>query len=335
MTEDLGFSTGLLNNAVAVNYIGLGFGCVFLIPIVHKYGRRLLYIISITLQLVASIWAGFQYHPVDAYGYNLVAGIGGAISETIAQITIADVYFVHQHGTMNGFYLLAAATGDFVGPVIGGYIAEAQDWRWVWWWSVIFIGVGVVAVVLFFEESKYCPNAATRGADLVPHAKEDQIRFEEVEQQPLTRRKTYKQRMKLITRSEGEADMPYLRRLYQPLVYLFTFPAIAYAAVTYGSLIAWISIFNSIQATYLPLPPYNFSSSAVGLMNLPAFVGALFGFGVGGWMNDKLSLWLAKKSQGVFEPEHRLWLGAAATVTVPASTLMFGLGLDAVSTCSR
>jgi hypothetical protein len=35
-------------------------------------------------------------------GSNLLSGLGGAVSETIAQITIADMFFVHHHAAMNG-----------------------------------------------------------------------------------------------------------------------------------------------------------------------------------------------------------------------------------------
>lgn len=85
----------LLNAASAVNYAALAVGCVLFIPLVHKYGRRPVYLLSSALQFAACIWLAKTVTPGDMIGSNLISGLGGAISETIVQITIADLFFVH------------------------------------------------------------------------------------------------------------------------------------------------------------------------------------------------------------------------------------------------
>ena len=132
--EELNLSIDTLNAGAAINYGGLGIGCIFFIPFVHKYGRRPLYIISVLLQFVSCIWQAEVYDRGNLLGANLLSGLGGAISETVVQITIADVFFVHEHATLNGYYLLFTALGAFLGPVGSGYVAVDQGWRWMWWW---------------------------------------------------------------------------------------------------------------------------------------------------------------------------------------------------------
>lgn len=53
----------------------------------------------------------------------------------------------------------------------------------------------------------------------------------------------------------------------------------------------------------------------------------LIGFFIGGWLNDKSAIWLAKRNKGIFEPEMRLWLALPAALFVPAGILMFGIAL--------
>lgn len=79
------------------------------------------------------------------------------------------------------------------------------------------------------------------------------------------------------------------------------------------------------------LTPYNFSAVGIGLMNLPPFVGALFGFFYGGWLNDKSIIALSKRNQGIYEPEMCLWLAMPCAIIVPAGILIFGIGLANVS----
>lgn len=121
-----------------------------------------------------------------------------------------------------------------------------------------------------------------------------------------------------------------LHNFYQPAVILTTFPAIAYTAITYGSLLAWWSILASAEATYLFNPPYNFTAAGVGLMNIAPFIGIIPAILVGGYLNDKSILWLSRRNGGIYEPEMRLWLALPVAITTPAGILMFGVGLSFV-----
>ena len=140
---------------------------------------------------------------------------------------------------------------------------------------------------------------------------------------PSILRKSYRQRLSLLTTSSGGWSM-FFRHTYQPFIILFTFPGIAYEALIYGSLLAWFSVVVSVYSSYLTFPPYNFSSSAVGLMNLAPFIGGLFGCIYGGLLSDWLIIKLSGRNNGIYEPEMRLWLALPAVVIQPCSLLMFG-----------
>ena len=135
--------------------------------------------------------------------------------------------------------------------------------------------------------------------------------------------KTYLERMALVT----PTDESLLPHLWQPIETLFTFPAVTYAAITYGSTLAWFAMMTSLQATYMLIPPYNFDAIGIGLMNVAPFVGAVLGFPFGGYLSDKSIMWLSKKNGGIYEPEQRLWLALPTAILGPASILLFGLGL--------
>lgn len=351
---ELGFSINLLNGAAAVNYGGLAIGCIFFVPLVHKYGRRPMYIFSTALQLASVIWFAQAHTRGDLIGSNLISGLGGAISETIVQMTIADLFFVHHHAAMNAWYMLATSVGAFLGPVASGYVVDSQGWRWMFWWCVIFFAISLLLILFCFEETKYVSvlvghrdTAATlpsetsqanenpddsevrsaprdsKQADSLPAVERTRS---EVHIDNTIRMKSYRERLALITKTEGSI----LHDLYQPIIVLFTFPAITYTALTYGSLLAWFATMTSVQATYMFYPPYNFSAAGVGLMNLAPFVGTIPGTLVGGYLNDKSIIWLSKRNGGVYEPEMRLWLALPAAIITPAGILMFGLGLNAV-----
>ena len=103
--------------------------------------------------------------------------------------------------------------------------------------------------------------------DDVVEVTEDSRRFSVNESIP---RKTYRERLALLTTTPGWTAV--FRHVYHPFVILFTFPAITYAALTYGSLLAWFSVSVTTYSVYFTLPPYNFSPSGIGLLNLAPFV---------------------------------------------------------------
>lgn len=63
-------------------------------------------------------------------------------------------------------------------------------------------------------------------------------------------------------------------------------------------------------------------------MNVATLVGAVIGCIMSGVISDKHVLWLAKRNNGVFEPEYRLYLLFSTMIISPVGLIMFGVGAD-------
>ncbi|GAB1214042.1 hypothetical protein ATERTT37_003199, partial [Aspergillus terreus] len=134
-------------------------------------------------------------------------------------------------------------------------------------------------------------------------------------------KKSYKKRLALVTKT----DTPVLQHIVQPFQLLFTFPAVTYTAIMYGSLLCWFSVLATTQSTYLLTPPYNFSASGIGLFNLSTFIGTVLGSLAGGPISDWWIVRQAKLNNGIYEPEMRLWVLLPGIVLCPGGILIFGL----------
>lgn len=141
--------------------------------------------------------------------------------------------------------------------------------------------------------------------------------------------KTYRQRMVLVTPTRGSSKS-FLRHTYQPFILLFTIPAVTFTALQYGFLLAWLSVLATTEATYFAYPPYNFSSIGIGLLSLPAFIGATLGGVYGGPLSDWSIIYFTKRNNGIYEPEMRLYLSIFPALAGPAGLFLYGLSTAAV-----
>src|ERR1700761_6237403 len=101
LNSDLKTSWAPMTSSFGINCAGLAVGCVLFIPFALKFGRRPVYLVSISVSLATAIWQARMMTTGDLIGTNVVSGLAGSISETICQMTIADVFFVHQRATCN------------------------------------------------------------------------------------------------------------------------------------------------------------------------------------------------------------------------------------------
>ncbi|KAL4896550.1 major facilitator superfamily domain-containing protein [Aspergillus ambiguus] len=353
VNAELGFSFAILNDSYAAGCGSLCIGGVILIPFALKYGRRPIYVLSTAFQCGISVWTARMMNVADLMLVNILSCFVGALAEVLVQMTIADIYFVHQRGLMNGIYVWFMNVGTSLSPLAGGYIVNSQGWRWVWWWMVILFGVGLVAFVFLYEETKFINPAiegiaVSRAPENTNHGeKRSQADANDTKAEPNIQKsddapknpdmpvtidrsipeKTYGSKLALWTTSPGSLSS-FLRYSYEAFWILFTIPAVFYMAVVYGAMTAAVTVTVTTLSSWMTIAPYNFNAAQIGLMGIPPFVGTSLAILIAGPLSDKLILVLARRNNGIYEPEMRLWISLGFTPFVPAGLLMFGIGLN-------
>ncbi|KAM0345682.1 hypothetical protein ACHAPU_006337 [Fusarium lateritium] len=331
-----------LNYGVAFNAAGLALGSFLFIPLARKYGSRPCYILSTGLMAGVSWWSGYMHTVEEMYITNFLSGLAGSVNETISEITIADLFFVHQRGTANGLYIIAVMLGQFVCPSIVGVQAEAQNWRWTYYTTGIALSVLFLLFVFFFEETKFIPVSIgqTRNdcsnhlgtpqspVDTQKCPKNDmavsgQLRDSDLVSEGHPPRLSYRQRMRLITRT----DEPLWRNYLVPLK-MFLFPHVIFSALQVASCVGFLILLTTTISIVFAAPPYNFNTAGVGLMSLGPFVGNMFGSIYGGVLGDWVVVKMAKRNKGIFEPEMRLYILLLPALLMGAGLILFGVSAD-------
>ncbi|CAK9436147.1 uncharacterized protein LODBEIA_P07050 [Lodderomyces beijingensis] len=142
--------------------------------------------------------------------------------------------------------------------------------------------------------------------------------------------KSYCERIRIITPApylEGLGFQQYLKRF---LVYfkVFTLPAVWLSGLLWGLQDAYMTFFLTTQDTFFYDPPWNKSETGVAVMNVATLIGAILGCIMSGIFSDKHVVWIAKRHEGVMEPEYRLYLLFITLIISPVGLIMFGVGAE-------
>ncbi|RYP78785.1 hypothetical protein DL769_003121 [Monosporascus sp. CRB-8-3] len=109
---------------------------------------------------------------------------------------------------------------------------------------------------------------------------------------------------------------------------LIAFPAVFFSTFVYASFFCWLLMISVLSVNIFAAPPYNLNPAQIGLTNLPLAIGSLIFTPISGWMADAIPMWLAKRNNGIYEPEFRLVLMAIAVPLSTAGFIGFGISTE-------
>lgn len=88
ISDEIDVTIADMNGGSALNYLLLGFVNVLWIPTAMKFGRKIVYISSMTIVMAASVWNSYIYGTPQWYLNSLVGGIGQGAYQAIIQLTV-------------------------------------------------------------------------------------------------------------------------------------------------------------------------------------------------------------------------------------------------------
>lgn len=78
----------------------IGLGVLIWVPLAIKYGRRPVYLAAFILLTASNIWCGLAKSFGSELAARLVLGIAVGAPEIVAPLTVTDIFFLHQRGTV-------------------------------------------------------------------------------------------------------------------------------------------------------------------------------------------------------------------------------------------
>ncbi|SPQ24577.1 7881fcc0-1448-42da-9042-cf1e0b06a140 [Thermothielavioides terrestris] len=138
--------------------LGFAFAPMVLAPLSEMNGRYLVFVVAGTVYAVFQAVCG----AVDTLAGMLIArflvGVGGSVFSTMVGGVIADMWDAKGRNLPMAFFSGSVLAGTGMGPLVAAVMAQRmQDgsrWKWIFWHQVLMSGVLMVALVVFFKESR-------------------------------------------------------------------------------------------------------------------------------------------------------------------------------------
>jgi len=289
----------------------LGYGCgpLFLGPLqdVVSIGRTPIYIGGLFLFVVFQVPVIFAPNIATLLVFRFLAGFVGSPALSTGGTSMTELFPERYWAYAIGIWAVGGVCGPIAGPVIGGFAAMANGWRWPIYELLWISGFGLIVLTLFLPETAQATILYRRAKRL--------------------RRLTGNPN--LLTQYEldhpaGSSILVSVCDNFAIGIKISADPAIGFAnfyiGLVYSIFYLWFETFPFVFQGF-----HHFNDGVAALPYLGFVVTAVITFIVYCWYQHNV-MQPRMDTDPKFGPEHRLELGIMAAGFIPVSLLMFGWG---------
>ncbi|KAI0156551.1 MFS transporter [Xylariaceae sp. FL1272] len=286
---------------------GYGVGPMFLSPLseIPQIGRNPVYIITLAIFVVLQVPTALAVNFGMLLAFRFLTGFVGSPSLATGGASIGDMYSPAKRTYGLAVWGIGAVCGPTLGPLVGGFAAEANGWRWPIW-ELAWLSGGTLLVLIFFLPETSSSNILFRRSRRLRKLTGNEKLISEPE---------------LIGQDMTGKDIA-MMTLVRPFSLMFTEPIVfllnLYIALVYGLLYIW---FESFPIVFIGI--YRFTLGTEGLAFLGILVAVFIVLPPFCWYFHK---YVEPKfnEDGELKPERRLPPAFVGAFAIPICLFWFG-----------
>ncbi|KAI0415459.1 major facilitator superfamily transporter [Xylaria grammica] len=292
---------------VSIFLLGYAVGPLFLSPLSEIYGRAVVLSAANAFFCVWHIGCALAPSLDSLIVFRFLCGVGGAGSMTLGGAVTGDMFPVVERGKALSIWSIGPIVGPTLGPLIGAFIVGSIGWRWDPW--IVFIPSTIVTIALAIYLPETCHKVLIDRKVKRLSRELDRDDLVNCYDAPGAKKLSQARLLMLgLTR-------PLKMLVLAPIILLMSINV----AFNYGTMYL---MFNTIPPTFED--QYGFPTSLTGLIYLALGLGYALGLWSFLLLSDRTVIRLAKRNNGVFEPEMRLHLATYYACLCPVTFFWYG-----------
>lgn len=119
-----------------------------------RIGRRRVFLVSIAGFVITSIMCGLAEDLPEIVIFRFLQGAFGASLMPLSQAVLLSINSKENSGKAMALWGFGATIGSVLGPVIGGYLTENYNWRWIFFINIPIGTLAFIGLYFFMIESE-------------------------------------------------------------------------------------------------------------------------------------------------------------------------------------
>ena len=306
IAHDLNMSTTESTMALSVYLLATAFGPLVIGPLSEVYGRKPMIHTTNIWFLVWNLIGGFANSKGLLIASRLLAGFGASAVYTLGYGVLSDVWRPEQRGRSLSLYLLIPLTGAAIGPIIGGFIVDYSNWRWMFWATSILQGILEVCFFPVIFET-FAPLLLRRRAAKLRKETNDSRWYAAIE--------VFDSGRSTVSKLRNSLSRPLRLLAFHPVIQIHAI----LGGISYGLLYFTLSSFSTLFVS-----AYGESISISGLHYIAICTGEIIGAQLCGPLMDQVYKKLKARAGEQPPPEIRIPLLLPSVVITPVGLLLYG-----------
>ncbi|WP_324827164.1 DHA2 family efflux MFS transporter permease subunit [Qipengyuania zhejiangensis] len=114
-----------------------------------RVGARQLFIGSVAGFILSSMLCGMAQNLTEMVVFRAIQGVTGAFIAPLSQAFMLDTNKPSKHAQMMALWGMGIMIGPILGPVLGGWLTEQANWRWVFY---VNLPVGILSLAILITQ---------------------------------------------------------------------------------------------------------------------------------------------------------------------------------------
>ncbi|KAG8533467.1 uncharacterized protein KY384_002250 [Bacidia gigantensis] len=134
---------------------GYGLGPMIWAPMseIPQFGRNPIYIGTLAVFVILQVPTALAVNFGMLLAFRFITGFIGSPVLATGGASMGDMYTPKKRAYAIGIWGISAVCGPVLGPLIGGFAVQAEDWTWTIWELMWLCGFTLVLLVFFLPET--------------------------------------------------------------------------------------------------------------------------------------------------------------------------------------